>query len=208
MNPTPNTQTPESQTPEATAPEAAEAGTTKAGTTATSAQDSPGTETAGEPAVVTDELDAEEPEVLGDDEEFTPRASSGLAAASSAIVALCLGIVALTGSWTGQIGAARETLVGQINMPQNATIAQQISEGYGDGWHVTALINGAVALVALIVAVVALLLPQKANWVRPFAVAAVVLGAIGVIVSLGMYFDLFAALPSAPATPPVAPPAG
>ncbi|WP_052489150.1 efflux RND transporter permease subunit [Streptomyces sp. 150FB] len=225
MNPTPNTETPEPKTPEAPAPEAAQDGTAEDRTPATTTvEDGPaGAEVKADQAGTTDlektgttDVEAEDgvTEVLGDDEdddlEPYERRSSGLAAASAAVVAVALGIVALTGSWTGTIGAAREQLVGQITTPQGATIAKQITEGYSDGWHVTAAINGFIALLALIIAVVALLLPQRASWVRPFAVAAVVLGAIGVIVSLGMYFDLFASIPSAPtpAAPPAAPPAG
>jgi lysylphosphatidylglycerol synthetase-like protein (DUF2156 family) len=217
MNPTPKTKTPEPETTEAVTPEAAEAGAAEdlndAVPSPADAPVGPEAEAAGEKAAVNDELDDQEPEVLGDDEGAEPlsaRVSSGLASASTAIVAICLGIIALTGSWTGTVGGARETLVGQINMPQTADAAKQISEGFADGWHVTAVINGCVALLALIVAVVALLLPHRANWVRPLAVAALVLGAIGVIVSLGMYFDLFASLPVAPPAPaaPAAPPAG
>jgi hypothetical protein len=228
MNPTPNTQTPEPKTPEAPAPEVAQDGTPEDRTPATTAvEDGPaGAEVKADPADRTDlektgaaddeqadDADDDVTELLGDEDdglEPYARRSSGLAAASAAVVALALGIVALTGSWTGTIGAAREQLVGQITTPQGATIAKQITEGYSDGWHVTAAINGFIALLALIVAVVALLLPQRASWVRPFAVAAVVLGAIGVIVSLGMYFDLFASIPNAPtpAAPPAAPPAG
>lgn len=227
MNPTPNTQTPEPKTPEALAPEAAQDGTAEDRTPATTTvEDGPaGAEVKADPAVTTDldktgtagdEAEDGVTEVIGDededDDDLEPyvRRSSGLAAASAAVVAVALGVVALTGSWTGTIGAAREQLVGQLTTPQGATIAKQITEGYSDGWHVTAVINGSIALLALIIAVVALLLPQRASWVRPFAVAAVVLGAIGVIVSLGMYFDLFASIPSAPtpAAPPAAPPAG
>jgi hypothetical protein len=146
---------------------------------------------------------------LGDDEDDeddgAARTSSGLGAAAAAIVSGALGLVALTGSWTSRVGAERETVVGQLHLSQSSTVKQQITEGYGDGWHVTAFINGSVGLVALIIAAVVLLLPQRANWpswVRPLAVAGVVLGAIGLLVGIGMYFDLFASLPTAPATPP------
>jgi hypothetical protein len=127
----------------------------------------------------------------------TPRASSGIAAAAAGIVAAGLGVVALSGSWVGKIAAERTTLIGQIETSQGGTPAQQISAIYGDAWHTTALVNGVFALLALIVGVAVLAWPQKAGWVRAFAVAGVVLGVLGLIVSAGLYFDFFLELPSA-----------
>ncbi|MFK4223248.1 hypothetical protein [Streptomyces sp. NPDC019890] len=131
-----------------------------------------------------------------DDAEETPRTSSGLGSAAAGIVAAGLGVVALSGSWVGRVAAERQTLIGQIKTSQGGTPAQQISAVYGDAWHTTALTNGIFALLALIVGAAVLALPQKAGWVRAFAVAGVVLGALGMIVSAGMYFDLFLTLPS------------
>lgn len=202
MNPTPKTETPGPQSAEAAEKREPEVVGTGAEAVTEPAADQ---EAHGDPA--DDDLDD------GDDEltaEHTGRVSSGLGAAVAAIVAAALGIVALTGTWTGRVVAERETLVGQLHTAQDATPAKQISELYGDAWHSTALVNGIVALIAVIIAVVVLVLPQRGTWVRPLAIAAIVLGAIGVLVSVGMYFDLFSSLPSAPATPatPTAPPAG
>ncbi|MFE2033448.1 hypothetical protein ACFXBB_09285 [Streptomyces scopuliridis] len=144
----------------------------------------------------TGDLDAED---LDDDLAAASR-PSGLGSAAASIVAVCLGIVALTGTWTSRILAERQGLVGQLKTGQSGTAEQQISAIYGDAWHVTAAINGGVALVALLVGVIVLTLPQRTGWVRPFALAGAVLGFLGLLVSLGMYFDLFAALPTA-ATP-------
>lgn len=202
MNPTPKTETPGPQSAEAADAREPEAVGTGAEAVTEPADKDAHDDLAG------DDLDD------GDDDELTaepaPRVPSGLGTAVAAIVAAALGIVALTGTWTGRVVAERETLVGQLHTSQSATPAQQISELYGDAWHSTALINGIVALIAVIIAVVVLVLPQRGSWVRPVAVAAIVLGAIGVLVSLGMYFDLFASLPSAPATPAATPsaPAG
>ncbi|WP_329455498.1 hypothetical protein [Streptomyces sp. NBC_01497] len=154
--------------------------------------------------------DADDP-----DDVTPPRTSTGVAVGAAAVVAAALGVISLTGTWTGRVGAERETLVGQLHTSQTATAKQQIAELYGDGWHTTAAINGAVALVAAILAVIVLFALRRATtvpsaaWAKPVAVAALVLGAVGVVVSIGMYFDLFASLPSAPATPatPAAPPA-
>ncbi|PVE10356.1 hypothetical protein [Streptomyces scopuliridis] len=141
--------------------------------------------------------DTDDAEDLDDDELAAASRPSGLGSAAASIVAVCLGIVALTGTWTSRVLAERQGLVGQLKTGQSGTAEQQISAIYGDAWHVTAAINGAVALVALLIGVIVLTLPQRTGWVRPFALAGAVLGFLGLLVSLGMYFDLFAALPTA-----------
>ncbi|MFE2635820.1 hypothetical protein ACFXKF_13705 [Streptomyces scopuliridis] len=151
----------------------------------------------GEDTDDAEDLDAAD---LDDDDLAAASRPSGLGSAAASIVAVCLGIVALTGTWTSRILAERQGLVGQLKTGQSGTAEQQISAIYGDAWHVTAAINGGVALVALLVGVIVLTLPQRTGWVRPFALAGAVLGFLGLLISLGMYFDLFAALPTA-ATP-------
>ncbi|MEU3918281.1 hypothetical protein [Streptomyces sp. NPDC029004] len=140
--------------------------------------------------------DAETEDALTEDADETPRASSGIAAAAAAVVAAGLGVVALSGTWVGKVAAERQTLIGQIKTSQGGTPAQQIAAVYGDAWHTTALVNGVFALLALIVGVAVLAVPQKAGWVRAFAVAGVALGVLGMIVSAGMYFDLLLSLPT------------
>ncbi|WP_381793859.1 hypothetical protein [Streptomyces niveus] len=137
------------------------------------------------------------------DGEYTPPPSSGLAAASTALISVLLSLVALIGTWSGRVIAERETLVGQIDLGQTGTAEQQISEIYGDAWHATALTNGIFAVLALIVGLAALGLPQRKSWVRPFAVAGIALGALALLISVGMYFDVFVSLPE---PPPAAPP--
>ncbi|TXS18207.1 hypothetical protein EAO68_11185 [Streptomyces sp. wa22] len=132
-------------------------------------------------------------------------AATGVGTGAAAVVAAGLGIVSLSGAWTGRVVAERETLMGQIKTSGGGSAAQQISEIYGDAWHSTALVNGIFALLALLVGVFVLvrpafgapsLLPQ-AGWVRSVAVAGVSLGILGLLISVGMFFDLFVALPSA-----------
>ncbi|MFE4370633.1 hypothetical protein ACFRMN_20780 [Streptomyces sp. NPDC056835] len=147
-----------------------------------------------------DAEDDEDDDLDGDDAAAASR-PSGLGSAAASIVAVCLGIVALTGTWTSRVLAERQGLVGQLKTGQSSTAEQQISAIYADGWHVTAAVNGAVALVALLVGAIVLALPQRTGWVRPFALAGAILGFLGLLVSFGMYFDLFAALPTAPAAP-------
>ncbi|WP_327272772.1 hypothetical protein OG609_11895 [Streptomyces sp. NBC_01224] len=150
-----------------------------------------------------------------DDSDFTDpdfdesgKESSGLASAAAAVAAAGLGVVALSGSWTGKVAAERETLIGQIKTSGGGTAAQQISEIYGDAWHSTALVNGLFALLALLVGIFALVRPAfgapsphpQPGWVRAVATAGIALGVLGLVISAGMYFDLIVALPTAGTT--------
>ncbi|MET9511795.1 hypothetical protein ABZX62_25585 [Streptomyces flavidovirens] len=149
----------------------------------------------------TDEDD--DADVLGQ----APRASSpGVGAGAAAVVSTVLGLAALTGTWVGDVVAERQRIVGQLGMEQTAGPAEQISTMYGDPWHLTALVNGGFALLALVVAAVVLARPafaahgagHQSGWVRSFAWAGIALGALGLLVSAGMYFDLFASMPTPP----------
>ncbi|WNO72123.1 hypothetical protein [Streptomyces sp. AM8-1-1] len=201
MNPTETDKT----TDKTTQPAAAGTGAvdTKAEDTAVAA---PGTseKTAGTTAetvgdehdtAVLDDIDDERPDADGDGP--TPRASSGLVASAGAVFAAGLGVVGLSGSWIGRVAAERQTLIGQIKTSQGGSPADQISAIYGDAWHTTALSNGVFALLALIIGLVVLTRPRKSGWVPAVAVAGAALGALGLIVSIGMYFDIILALPSA-----------
>ncbi|MEU2232078.1 hypothetical protein [Streptomyces vietnamensis] len=121
---------------------------------------------------------------------------TGIGAGAAAIVSAALSAVALTGTWTGKVVAERETLIGQIKTSAGGSPAQQINEIYGDAWHSTALVNGVFALLALVVAVLVLTLPRRPAWVRAVAVAGAVLGGLGLLLSVGTYFDLFLSLPT------------
>ncbi|QES08530.1 hypothetical protein DEJ44_24860 [Streptomyces venezuelae] len=135
-----------------------------------------------------------------EDEESAAEAApapAGIGGAAAAVVSAALGAVALTGTWTGKVVSERETLLGQIKTSGTGTPAQQISEIYGDAWHSTALVNGVFALIALLVAVLVLVLPGRPAWVRAVAVAGAVLGGLGLLLSVGTYFDLFLSLPTA-----------
>ncbi|WP_234421949.1 hypothetical protein [Streptomyces sp. CB00316] len=84
------------------------------------------------PAEDTD--DAEDDDLEPD--PFT-EACHGVGAGATAVVSAALGIVALTGAWSGRVAAERETLMGQIQTAGGSSAAQQISEVYGDAWHTT-----------------------------------------------------------------------
>ncbi|MFF9911485.1 hypothetical protein [Streptomyces sp. NPDC013457] len=147
---------------------------------------------------------AEELDEFDEDEDGTEArqasaevSADGVGAAAAAVVSAGLGVAALTGTWVGKVVSERETLVGQIKA-QGGTAAQQINEIYADAWHSTALVNGVFAFLALVVAVLVLVRPQRPAWVRAVALAGAVLGAVGLFLSAGMYFDLFLNLPTAP----------
>ncbi|MFF3173741.1 hypothetical protein ACFVQ0_14040 [Streptomyces sp. NPDC057900] len=142
------------------------------------------------------------------DDDGSGKESAGLGTAAAAVVSVGLGIVSLTGAWSGRVAAERETLIGQIKTSSGGSAAQQISEIYGDAWHATALVNGIFGLVALLVGCYVLVRPAfgapsahpQAGWVRAVAKGGIALGVIGVLVAVGMYFDLIVALPTATAT--------
>ncbi|MEU3371305.1 hypothetical protein ABZ734_12625 [Streptomyces sp. NPDC006660] len=131
-------------------------------------------------------------------------ARPGFGAGAAAVVAGALGAVSLSGTWMGRTLSERATLIGQIKTSQSGTAAQQIQEIYGNSWHTTALVNGVFAVLALIVGAAVLARPafgtpgrsEQPVWVKAVALAGVVLGVLGLLISVGMYLDLFAAMPS------------
>ncbi|MFD0026387.1 hypothetical protein [Streptomyces sp. NPDC058382] len=159
-----------------------------------------------EPAADAD-LDPAEQDFGPDLDDESDKASAGLGTAAAAVVSAGLGIVGLTGAWSGRVAAERETLIGQIKTSSGGSASQQISEIYGDAWHATALVNGLFGLVALLVGVYVLVRPAfgapsahpQAGWVRAVAKGGIALGVLGVLLSLAMYFDLIVALPTAAA---------
>ncbi|MEV6577813.1 hypothetical protein AB0M92_06550 [Streptomyces sp. NPDC051582] len=159
-------------------------------------------EAAGAPeADLTDEdLDDE----LHDELDETEKRPEGVGAAASAVVAAGLGLVALSGSWVSRVIAERQTLVGQIESVNAATTEAKIEALYGDAWHLTALVNGVLSTLALLLAVFVLARPAFGapgrtlpTWVRAVSWAAVALGALGVLLFGLMYFDILAPLPKA-----------
>ncbi|MEU5821049.1 hypothetical protein [Streptomyces sp. NPDC047803] len=151
-----------------------------------------------------DALDQETTDAADGTDEADDVSSGRLAAASAAVVSAGLGVVALTGAWSGRVAAERETLIGQIKTSSGGSAAQQINEIYGDAWHATALVNGLFGLLALLVGTYVLVRPAfgaparqpQAGWVRAVARGGIALGALGVLISVAMYFDLIVALPT------------
>ncbi|MFD8469995.1 hypothetical protein ACFV10_33370 [Streptomyces cyaneofuscatus] len=157
------------------------------------------------PAEATDQAEDGGLEPDGLEPAPSTEARHGVGAGATAVVSAALGIVALTGAWSGRVAAERETLMGQIQTAGGSSAAQQISEIYGDAWHTTALVNGVFAVLALLVGAFVLARPAfgtpatrpQPAWIRAVALAGIALGTLGVLISAGMYFDLFLSLPVA-----------
>lgn len=129
--------------------------------------------------------------------------SSGVASGASAIVAAGLGLIALSGSWVSRVIGERETLIGQIGSANATSTEAKIEALYGNAWHMTALVNGVLSTIALLIAVFVLARPAFGApgrtlpaWVRAVAWAGVVVAAIGVLVFAAVYL---LPLPEAPA---------
>ncbi|MFI7412474.1 hypothetical protein ACIBU0_27765 [Streptomyces sp. NPDC049627] len=136
--------------------------------------------------------------------EATEEGPTGVGQGAGAVVSAALGLVSLTGGWIGTVAAARETLVGQLETAQSASVAKQIKEVYGDAWQTSALWAGVFALAALIVGVVVLARPAfgapgkpQAPWIKSVAWGGVALGVIGLLLAVLKYTDALLGLPSA-----------
>ncbi|MEU9030555.1 hypothetical protein AB0D46_24125 [Streptomyces sp. NPDC048383] len=199
------------KTPAPTAPEAAadavadpEAGTPAAPADTTAAAGP----AVGTPAEVDASDDAsaypEDSAYDDEDEALAPQEHAGVGAAASAIVAAGLGLVALSGSWVSRVIAERQTLIGQIESANAATAKEKIAALYGDAWHMTALVNGVLSTLALLIAVFVLARPAFGApgrvlpvWIRSVSWAAVALGLLGVLLFGLMYFDVLVPMPTA-----------
>ncbi|WP_310723980.1 hypothetical protein [Streptomyces sp. N2A] len=141
--------------------------------------------------------EAEDTEPADEDDDAAAPPTTGIAAGAGAVVAAGLGLASVTGTWLGTLMAERQTLMGQINL-QAGKATDQISAMYGTPWHTTALVNGVFAVLAALVAAVVLTRPRAATWVRAVAWGGVALGVLGLLISAGMYLDLFGSMPTIP----------
>ncbi|GAA3179533.1 MULTISPECIES: hypothetical protein [Streptomyces] len=130
--------------------------------------------------------------------------SAGVKRGAGAVVAAGLGLASVTGTWLGTLLAERQTLLGQIKL-QSGKATDQIAAVYATPWHTTALINGVFALLAVAVGGAVLFNRPRATWTRAVAWGGLALGVLGLLISVGMYFDLLASLPTIPKTPVQAP---
>ncbi|MET9608005.1 hypothetical protein ABZZ17_23530 [Streptomyces sp. NPDC006512] len=161
---------------------------------------------AGTPADTTADASGDEHDEHDEytEEEEPAQEHAGVGAAASSIVAAGLALVALSGSWVSRVIAERQTLVGQLESVNATTAKEKIAALYGDAWHMTALVNGVLSTLALLIAVFVLARPAFGApgrvlpvWIRSVSWAAVALGLFGVLLFGLMYFDVLVALPTA-----------
>ncbi|MEU6081363.1 hypothetical protein [Streptomyces sp. NPDC047108] len=131
--------------------------------------------------------------------------AGGFAAGAVAVVSAGLGLCSLTGTPLGDMLRARKELIGQIEANTGGAGGaggDQIDAFYGAPWHTAAFMNGVFALAAVVIGGVLLALhagrADTRPWVKAVALGGLVLGAIGLLVAGGMYFDLFASKPELP----------
>ncbi|MCX3062672.1 hypothetical protein [Streptomyces beihaiensis] len=134
--------------------------------------------------------------------ETEPVGPTGVGQGAGAIVSVALGVVALSGGWLGTIASARESLIGQLDTSQSASVAKQVSEVYGDSWHAAALVGGIFSLIALVIGAAVLARPAfgvpgrpQALWIKSTAWAGVTIGVLGLLLAVAKYTDLLLGLP-------------
>ncbi|WP_369233101.1 hypothetical protein AB5J56_14375 [Streptomyces sp. R21] len=141
----------------------------------------------------------------GPAEAAADKPSSAIGQGAAAVVAAALGLVSLTGSWLGTVAQARDSLYGQLETAQSASVSTQIKQVYADSWNANALVAGIFALVALLAGVAVLArpafgnperVPAQAPWIKSVAWAGVALGLIGLLLAVLKYTDVLMAMPT------------
>jgi hypothetical protein len=131
--------------------------------------------------------------------------TGAFAPGAAAVVSAGLGITSLTGTGLGDMLRARQEIVGQIQASTGGGGGDQVDALYGAPWHTSALVSGVIALLAVLIGVVLLAAHSSrsgtAPWIKSVALGGAVLGVLGILVSGGMYLDLFAAQPQLPPMP-------
>lgn len=130
--------------------------------------------------------------------------AGGFAVGAVAVVSAGLGLCSLMGTSLADMLRARKEIIGQIDAASGGG-GDQINAFYSAPWHTAALLNGLFAVSAVVIGGVLLAVharrPDTGTWTKSVALGGVVLGALGLLVAGGMYFDLFAATPELPEAP-------
>ncbi|MDV6010942.1 hypothetical protein [Haloechinothrix sp. LS1_15] len=154
----------------------------------------------------TDTVEETPDEARAEGEQDSGTASGGIAdivAGGAAVLSAGIGLVSITGSSFGDMLRTRQEIIGQLEATPGG--GGEIEAFYGTPWNAVAMLNGSAALLAVIIGALVLALTRSGSgsgtWVKAVAVGGIVLGAIGVIVSAGMYFDWFAGQPEMPEMP-------
>jgi len=130
--------------------------------------------------------------------------TGGFVAGAGAVVSAGLALCSISGTSVGEMLHSRKELIGQIESSTGGG-GDQINAFYSAPWHTAAFLNGIFAFLAVVIGGVLLaVVAQRADtrsWVKAVALGGVILGAIGLLIAFGMYFDLFANAPELPKTP-------
>lgn len=130
---------------------------------------------------------------------------SGAGAAAAAAISGALGLISLTGSPLTDMVREHKQVSEQVKMASSGGGGGDQIKTIAASWHSAALVNGVIAFVAVVLGGVLLaVIARRANartWVKAVALSGVVLGVLGLVVSGGMYADLFGSWPSMPPMP-------
>jgi hypothetical protein len=153
-------------------------------------------------------------DLTGEDDDIPDPATAGgrssWGGGAGAVVSAGLGFASLGGTPLSEMLRERKSMIGQIESSaqqgaSGGSASDQVNALYGAPWHAAAVVNGIFAVLAVVVG--GLLLASLSNrvetrgWVKSVALGGVVLGLIGLVISGGMYFDLFAGQPEVPSAP-------
>lgn len=133
--------------------------------------------------------------------------NGGLLAGAAAVISAGFGVVALTGNSLGEMLRERKQLIGQIETanPAGGGGGDQMTALYAAPWHATALVNGVFAFLAVVAGALVLAAFAKREdtrpWMKALALGGIVLGAVGLVMAGGMYFDVLAPPPAIPGAP-------
>jgi hypothetical protein len=135
--------------------------------------------------------------------------TSGFVLGALGLVSAGLGLVSLTGMTLTGMLRDRAQINAQIQSSLGGSGGNPVQAAYNTPWQDTAIVNGAVGIVAAVLGAVVLIIAapriETRRWQQPVALAGVILGVIGIIIAVGMYTGAFAPAPHIPSAPAPAP---
>jgi len=153
-------------------------------------------------SVTQPELVEENEELLEiEDDDADGSEGSGAVAGAFGLTALVFGIVSLGGNWLGAVFGNRSQYFSELHAKTATTQTQstQISlDAFHSNWHAQAALGGIFALAALLIGAFVLLSPslllsgKSPAWARATALAAIIVGAIGLLLAILVWFNLLA----------------
>src|SRR6478752_786513 len=142
-----------------------------------------------------------EPELVEENEELLEieeddgdeSEGSGAVAGAFGLTALAFSIVSLGGNWLGSVFGNRSQYFSELHAKTATTQTQstQISlDAFHSNWHGQAVLGGIFALAALLIGALVLLSPslllsgKSPAWARATALAAIIVGAVGLLLAI------------------------